>query len=182
MATVSAIYGLFPGPQSAERGMESLRAAGISQDNLLVMSSEPFEEYSFGQADHHTIMPWLAVMGGIIGGSCGLGLAWYTQTAYPIRTAGMPIFTLWAAFIVTYEPDNARRNHHEYHYPSEDREFAHFEKGDLRPGDFQREDSDRRCPRGRENAQADIESRLRKAGAEKSKSRRLEPPRAKLVL
>ena len=56
MASTNSIYGLFPGPDSADRGVRALRAAGVAQDQILVMSSEPFDEYSFSRAEHTTIM------------------------------------------------------------------------------------------------------------------------------
>jgi hypothetical protein len=103
MATLNSIYGLFPSPDSAERGMNALRAAGVSHEKLVVMSSEPFEEYSFTQADHKTVMPWLAALGGLVGGTCGFLLARYTQVAYPIITGGMPLVAPWPTAVITYE-------------------------------------------------------------------------------
>jgi len=105
MPTVNSIYGLFPGPHAAERGMNALRAAGVAPDKLIVMSPEPFEEYGFAQADRPKWMPWLAVLGGVIGGTGGFTLAWYTQTAYayPLITGGMPIVAPWPTGIITYE-------------------------------------------------------------------------------
>lgn len=103
MAIPHSIYGLFPGPHSAERAMNALRAAGIAREKIVVMSEEPFEEFSFAQSDSKTVMPWLAVAGGIVGGILGFTLAWYTQTAYPLVTGGMPIVAPWPTGIVTYE-------------------------------------------------------------------------------
>lgn len=103
MATMNSIYGLFPGPDSADRGMRALRAAGVAQEKILVMASEPYEEYSFTQAEHKTVMPWLAVAGGIAGGICGYLLAWFTQVAYPITVGNMPRVSPWPTAIVTYE-------------------------------------------------------------------------------
>ena len=69
------------------------------------MSSEPFEEYSFAQGESKSLMPWIAVAGGLIGGTCGFTLAWYTQVAYPLPliTGGMPVVAPWPTGIVTYE-------------------------------------------------------------------------------
>jgi hypothetical protein len=103
MATLNSIYGLFPSPDSAERAMSALRAAGISQEKIVVISPEPFEEYSFTQADRATRMPWLAALGGLVGGTGGFLLARYTQVAYPIVTGGMPLVSPWPTAIVTYE-------------------------------------------------------------------------------
>jgi hypothetical protein len=103
VSTLSTIYGLFPDPDSAERGMNALRSAGVNRDNIVVMSDEPFEEYSFGHAEPSVAMPWLAVLGGLVGGTGGFLLARLTQVAYPIVTGGMPIVAPFPTAIVTYE-------------------------------------------------------------------------------
>jgi len=105
MPITSAIYGLFPDASSAERAMSSLDHSGISPKRIVVMSSEPFDEYSFSKMDEATPMPWLAVIGGIVGGTCGFLLARLTQEAYPqpLITGGMPILAAWPTGIVTYE-------------------------------------------------------------------------------
>ena len=97
------IYGLFPDPESAERGMNALNRAGVSPNRIVVMSSEPFDGYSFSKMDHATPMPWLAACGGAVGGTLGFLLARLTQEAYPIVTGGMPILAAWPSGIVTYE-------------------------------------------------------------------------------
>jgi hypothetical protein len=102
MDDANVIYGLFSEPLAAERGMENLRAAGVDPGKLVVMSSEPFEEYSFSH-DHGSLMPWIALLGGVIGGTGGIFFVWYAQTSYPIVTANMPIFTLWPVVIIGYE-------------------------------------------------------------------------------
>jgi hypothetical protein len=103
MSQVNSIYGLFPGPHSAERGMNALRDLGVPAEKIVVMAPEPFEEYSFAQGERKTWMGWLAVGGGCIGAVGGFTLAWYTQTAYPLVTGGMPIVSAWPTGIVTYE-------------------------------------------------------------------------------
>lgn len=103
MSEVNSIYGLFPGPHSAERGMNALRDAGVPSDKIVVMASEPFEEYSFAQSERTTTMGWLAVCGGVVGAIGGFMLAWYTQTAYPLAAGGMPLVAPWPTGIVTYE-------------------------------------------------------------------------------
>jgi hypothetical protein len=103
MAAVNSIYGLFPGPDAAEQGMSALRAAGIAPEKIIIMSSEPFDRYHFTEADRKTAMPWLAVFGGLVGGICGFLLARYTQLAYPISVGNMPPVSPWPTAIVTYE-------------------------------------------------------------------------------
>ena len=103
MASTNSVYGLFPGPDSADRGVRALRAAGVAQEKILVMSSEPYEEYSFTRVEHKTLMPWLATAGGIVGGTCGYLLARLTQVSYPITVGNMPRVSLFPTAIVTYE-------------------------------------------------------------------------------
>ena len=103
MAGAAAIYGLFPGPAAADRAVNALQAAGISRSRIVVMSAEPFGEHSFSETEHATMMPWLAVLGGVIGGVSGYLLAAYTQEAYPLITGGMPLIASWPTGIITYE-------------------------------------------------------------------------------
>jgi Alternative complex III, ActD subunit len=105
MAIVNSIYGLFPDPSAADRGLKQLQDAGVRSEDILVMSSEPFEEYEFAHAYHKTVMPWIAALGGVIGGVGGYVLAWYTQIGYPshIIAGGMPLVSKWPTGIVTYE-------------------------------------------------------------------------------
>ena len=106
-----AIYGLYPDPDSAERALDSLRRAraelGFAPRDIAIISSEPFEGYRFGRGvderDHKTIMPWLAALGGALGGFTGLEFATLTQNAYPLATGGMPLAPLWTNGIITYE-------------------------------------------------------------------------------
>ena len=103
MKTVKAIYGLYNDPDSAQRAVGALHATKVESRDIVVISSEPFEEYEFGRMEHRTPMPWLAALGGLMGGVSGYLLAVLTQKSYPLVTGGMPIVTLWANGIITYE-------------------------------------------------------------------------------
>ncbi len=100
---MSVLYGLFSEPEAAQRAADSLRAAGVSEASLLVLSSEPWEEYEFGADRRRSWMPWLAACGGFLGGMAGFALVAGTQQSWPLRTGGMPVVTLWPAGIITYE-------------------------------------------------------------------------------
>jgi hypothetical protein len=100
---VNAIYGLYPDPESAQRAFAALRGTKVEERSIVVVSSEPFDEYEFGRRDRRTVMPWLAALGGL---ACGLGaflFVAFTQKAYPLPTSGMPIVALWPNGIITYE-------------------------------------------------------------------------------
>ena len=104
---MKAIYGLYPDPDSAQRALNMLERAGSDlgfQDrDIAVLSGEPYEEYGFGQRDHKTRMPWLAALGGLIGGLIGYWFVAFAQKSYPMISGGMPLVTKWSDGIITYE-------------------------------------------------------------------------------
>lgn len=104
---MNAIYGLFPDTNSARRAMAALRKENqglhVRRDAIVLMSCEPLEEEGFGWEEQRTPMPWLAVLGAFVGGTCGYMLASFTQRTYPLPTGGMPIVAMWPTGIVMYE-------------------------------------------------------------------------------
>ncbi len=104
---MNAIYGLFPDTDSARRAMTFLRAEsprlGIHSNSILLMSAEPLQEEAFGWKEQHSPMPWLAVLGALLGGTGGYALASFTQRTYPLPTGGMPIVAMWPTGIIMYE-------------------------------------------------------------------------------
>jgi len=104
---MNAIYGLYPDPDSAQRAFNMLERAtsdlGFSDRNIVVLSGEPYEDYGFGQQNTVTLMPWLAALGGLIGGLSGFWFVSFTQKSYPLISGGMPLITKWSNGIITYE-------------------------------------------------------------------------------
>jgi len=100
---MTAIYGLYATPNSAQRAFDKLRAAGISEKEIVVMSSEPLEEYAFGSRDRQTIMPWIAVLGAATGLAVAYLLTSLTQRAWAINTGGMPIVSNYTNLIIMFE-------------------------------------------------------------------------------
>ena len=102
-----AIYVLFPDTDSARRAMTFLRAEsarlGVDPRAIILMSAEPLQEEAFGWKEQHSRMPWLAVLGALLGGTGGYTLAAFTQRTYPLPTGGMPIVAMWPTGIVMYE-------------------------------------------------------------------------------
>jgi hypothetical protein len=103
---MNAIYGLFSNSDSAQKALSALRSSSselhIKTESIRVISSEPLEEEITGK-EKHSLMPWIAVLGGILGGTAGYALAAFTQRTYPLPTGGMPIVALWPTGIVIYE-------------------------------------------------------------------------------
>ena len=100
---MNAIYGLYSDPGVAQQAVDNLRAAGVSDANITVISSEPFEHYEFGHRDAKTVMPWIAAAAGLFGLIATYYLLGASQMSWPLRTSGMPIVPLWTNLIIIFE-------------------------------------------------------------------------------
>lgn len=98
-----AVYGLYPDGESAQQAVNRLRAAGITDREITVISSQPMEDYEFGHMDKATWMWWIACLGGLIGMLLGLGLTWITATSWPMNVGGLPTFAWWPNLIIIFE-------------------------------------------------------------------------------
>ena len=100
---MTAVYGLYSSPESAQQAVNNLRSAGVSDADITVISSEPFEHLEFGHRDAKTAMPWIAAAAGILGLVATYYLLGASQMAWPLRTSGMPIVPLWTNLIIIFE-------------------------------------------------------------------------------
>jgi hypothetical protein len=100
---VKAIYGLYSSGRSAQQAVNRLKAAGVVDGDIVVMSAQPMEDFEFGRADSRTWMWWIACAGGLIGMMTALGLAWLTEVSWPINVGGLPTFAWWPNLIIMFE-------------------------------------------------------------------------------
>jgi len=98
-----AVYGLYPDGESAQQAVNRLRAAGIVDRDITVISAQPMEDYEFGEMDKATWMWWLACLGGLIGMAAGFGLSWVSETSWPMNVGGLPTFAWWPNLIIIFE-------------------------------------------------------------------------------
>jgi hypothetical protein len=100
---MKAVYALYPDGQSAQEAVNRLRTAGVTDRNITVISSEPMQDYEFGHMDSATWIWWIACAGGLIGMATAVGLAYITETSWPINTGGLPIWAWWPNLIIMFE-------------------------------------------------------------------------------
>ncbi len=100
---MNAVYALYDNPAAVQRAVDGLRAAGVTDADIQVMSSEPFEEYEFGHKDSASWIHWIAGVGGVVGLASAYFLTTVTQQSWPLRTSGMPIVAPWPNLIVMFE-------------------------------------------------------------------------------
>jgi hypothetical protein len=97
------VYGLFPDGASAQQAVNRLRAAGLAEQEITVLSSTPMEDYEFGRRDRATWMWWIACAGGLAGLAAAFGLAWVTEMSWPMNVGGLPTFAWWPNLIIMFE-------------------------------------------------------------------------------
>ena len=100
---MKGVYALFPDPDSAQLAVENLRAAGVADSDIMVVSSQPFEEYEFSHRDKATWISWIAPVGGAFGLGFGYWLTSMTERSWPLPTGGMPIVTPWTNLVIIFE-------------------------------------------------------------------------------
>ena len=100
---MKAVYALYPNGQSAQQAVNRLRAAGITDRNITVISSEPMEDYEFGHMDSASWIWWIACAGGLLGMATAVALAYITEMSWPINTGGLPIWAWWPNLIIMFE-------------------------------------------------------------------------------
>jgi hypothetical protein len=100
---VKAVYGLYPTGQGAQQAVNRLRAAGVADRDITVMSSQPMEDFEFGHMGGKSWMWWIACGGGLLGMATAFGLAWITEMWWPINVGGLPTFAWWPNLIIIFE-------------------------------------------------------------------------------
>ena len=100
---MSAVYGLYDDPHVAQKAVDNLRAAGVADTDITVISSEPFDHFEFGHRDANTVMPWIATGAAAVGLVLTYFMLGASQRAWPLVTSGMPIAPLWTNLIIIFE-------------------------------------------------------------------------------
>ena len=100
---MTAIYALYSDPAQVQRAVDSLRAAGLADRDIVVISSEPIEEYEFGDRDKATWLFYIAACGGVLGLVFATWLTTMSQKAWPLPTGNMPIVAWWPNTIIMFE-------------------------------------------------------------------------------
>ena len=98
-----AVYGLYPNGASAQQAVNRLRAAGLKDQEITIISAQPMEDFEFGHIDKQSYMWWIACGGGLVGMSVGFLLAWISETSWPINVGGLPTWAWWPNLIIIFE-------------------------------------------------------------------------------
>ncbi len=100
---MKAVYGLYPDGHAAQQAVNRLRAAGLADGQITILSAQPMEDFEFGHIDKKSWIWWIACAGGLLGMASGFFLTWLTETSWPINVGGLPTFAWWPNLIIIFE-------------------------------------------------------------------------------
>ena len=100
---MKAVYALYSDGESAQRAVNGLRAAGIADSGITVISGEPMEDFEFSEMNKDTWIWYMASAGGFAGLVAATWLTTMTETSWPISTGNMPIVSWWPNMIIMFE-------------------------------------------------------------------------------
>lgn len=100
---VKAIYGLYPDGHAAQQAINRLRAAGLADRQITILSAQPMEDFEFGHIDKKNSIWWIACGGGLVGMAIGFFLTWLTETSWPMNVGGLPTYAWWPNLIIIFE-------------------------------------------------------------------------------
>lgn len=96
------VIGEFRDKQRVAAAIRALRVGGATASDLDVFSEEPVE-FPRGVLDRPSRMSLISVSGALAFGLLATGFIYWTQHNYRVVTGGMPLFSLWATGVITYE-------------------------------------------------------------------------------
>jgi len=100
---MKAVYGLYPDGHAAQQAVNRLRAAGLADREITILTAQPMEDFEFGHMDKENRLWWIACGGGLLGMAFGYSLSWLTETSWPINVGGLPTFAWWPNLIIIFE-------------------------------------------------------------------------------
>lgn len=100
---MKAVYALYDDGHAAQQAVNRLRAAGLADPEITILSGRPMEEFEFGRIDKATWMWWIACGGGLVGLTVAVALSWITETWWPMNVGGLPTWAWWPNLIIMFE-------------------------------------------------------------------------------
>jgi hypothetical protein len=96
------LIGEFQQQSALETAIRRLRDNGAAPADLDIFSFEPVE-LPAGVLDRPSRMSFVSIAMAIAVGSFATAFIYYTQHDYKLVTGGMPLFSMWATGVISYE-------------------------------------------------------------------------------
>jgi hypothetical protein len=98
-----SVLGLYEDANYAAEAGDSLKEAGLSNEEFDFLTGSPYPEGAFGERHNRHRLYVFPLVGAICGLTAGILLTSMTQLAYPLVTGGKPILALPPMAIISYE-------------------------------------------------------------------------------
>ena len=98
-----SVLGLYEDANNAAEAGDSLKRAGLDNNDFDFLTGAPYPEGAFGERHHGHRLYIFPFIGALLGFSAGILLTSMTQMAYPLVTGGKPILSLPPMAVITYE-------------------------------------------------------------------------------
>lgn len=103
MAKSLTLLALFEDIGPATKGLDKLRAMGIGDGEINVISGIPFPGRVLGRPSARTHVSQIALVGAFLGALLGLFLIYGIPYLYPLGVGGQPIFPIPQGLIAVFE-------------------------------------------------------------------------------
>src|SRR5262245_43113660 len=100
---MTSLYALYASGDAAQRAVDGLRAAGLTDDRITVITGEPMEDYEFSHIGKGLKLWWVASGGALAGLMIGTSLTVYTASDWPMNVGNMSTVAWWPNLIVMFE-------------------------------------------------------------------------------
>ena len=100
---MNAVYALYSRGEEAQRAVNGLRAAGVPDSEITVISSTPMEDFEFSHINGKNRLWYVACAGGLIGFTLAYLLVTATSNAWPINVGNMKTIAWWAFLVPVFE-------------------------------------------------------------------------------
>ncbi len=97
------LLGLFENAEQIAQAVESLRSLGVTDDQMTVMSSSPYQGTMLSRPKHRTRLGLIALLGAIMGVALAAFLTAGLFLLYPLRQGGQPLVPIPPSLIVFFE-------------------------------------------------------------------------------
>ena len=98
-----AVYGLYDDGDAAQRAVNGLRAQGVGDAEITVITAQPMEEFEFSHIGRETWIWYIATAGALFGLAFATWLAWFIERDWPLNTGNMPVVAWWPNLIIMFE-------------------------------------------------------------------------------
>jgi hypothetical protein len=100
---MKALYALYDTGDAAQRAVNRLRAAGMTNDEITVISSEPMEAFEFGHIGRPKWFWHIACAAAFCGFCLITAFVRFAERDWPVNTGNMGITAWWPNLIVMFE-------------------------------------------------------------------------------